>query len=149
MKAIVQRTDTASVTVAGEVIANIRNGLTVLLGVGKDDTEKDALFLAEKIIHLRIFPDEQGKMNLSLRDVGGELLIVSQFTLYGDCRKGRRPSFDAAASPDKAEELYEVFVSLCNAGGIKTATGRFQTEMIVHMANHGPVTLILDSKHTF
>ena len=149
MRAVVQRTDAASVTVEGEVIAHIGAGLTVLLGVGKEDTEKDVRFLAEKIIHLRIFPDAQGKMNRSLCDVGGELLVVSQFTLYGDCRKGRRPSFDAAASPGRAEELYEVFVSLCKAAGIKTATGRFQTEMIVKLANHGPVTLMLDSKHTF
>jgi len=149
MRAVVQRTDMASITVEGEVIAHIGAGLTVLLGVGKEDTEKDARFLAEKIIHLRIFPDAQGKMNLSLRDVDGELLVVSQFTLYGDCRKGRRPSFDAAAAPAKAEELYEVFVSLCNAAGIKTATGRFQTEMIVRLANHGPVTLTLDSNHIF
>lgn len=149
MRAIVQRTDTASVTVEGEVIACIGPGLTVLLGVGKEDTEKDVRFLVEKIIHLRIFPDVQGKMNLSLRDIDGELLVVSQFTLYGDCRKGRRPSFDAAASPIKAEELYEVFVSLCNEAGIKTATGRFQTEMVVRLANHGPVTVMLDSKHTF
>ncbi len=149
MRAVVQKTDMASVTVDGEIIANIAEGLTVLLGVGKEDTEKDARFLAEKIMHLRIFPDEQGKMNLSLLDVGGELLVVSQFTLYGDCRKGRRPGFDAAAGPDKAEELYELFVSLCKAAGVKTATGRFQTEMIVQLANHGPVTLMLDSKHNF
>ncbi len=149
MRAVVQRTDWSSVTVEGEVISQIKQGLTVLLGVGKEDTEKDVRYLAEKIIHLRIFPDAEGKMNLSLCDVEGEMLVISQFTLYGDCRKGRRPGFDSAASPVKAEELYNKFISLCNDAGIRTASGRFQTEMIVRLANHGPVTLMLDSTHTF
>ena len=149
MRAVVQRTDRSFVTVDGETISCIGAGLTVLLGVGREDTEKDALYLAEKIVNLRIFPDSAGKMNLSLLDVRGQLLVVSQFTLFGDCRKGRRPSFDSAALPKQAEGLYQQFVKFCLGFGIETAQGKFQSEMIVSLENHGPVTLLLDSKRVF
>ena len=149
MRAVVQRTRLASVSVAGEMIAAVGEGLTVLLGVGAGDTEQDARYIEEKIVNLRIFPDSEGKMNLSLLDTGGELLVVSQFTLYGDCRKGRRPGFDAAAPPAEARELYEYFLSLCRAAGVKTASGRFQAEMTVSIENHGPVTILLDSGRLF
>ncbi|WP_312560391.1 D-aminoacyl-tRNA deacylase [Anaerospora sp.] len=149
MRAVVQRTDRSSVTVDGAVIANAGCGLTVLLGVAGDDTEEDARYLTEKIVNLRIFPDNEGKMNLSLIDSKGELLVVSQFTLYGDCRKGRRPSFDQAAKPDKAKELYEVFIRLCREAGIAVSQGQFQTHMIVALDNNGPVTMLLDSKRQF
>jgi D-tyrosyl-tRNA(Tyr) deacylase len=149
MRAVVQRTDRSSVTVDSAVIANAGCGLTVLLGVAGDDTEEDARYLTEKIVNLRIFPDNEGKMNLSLIDSKGELLVVSQFTLYGDCRKGRRPSFDQAAKPDKAKELYEVFIRLCREAGIAVSQGQFQTHMIVALDNNGPVTMLLDSKRQF
>lgn len=149
MRAIVQLTDSASVTVDNQEISAIGTGLTVFLGVGQDDTQLDANYLAEKIVNLRIFPDTAGKMNLSLKDIAGELLVVSQFTLYGDCRKGRRPSFDAAASPQVAVELYETFVNLCRNLGITVACGQFQAEMLVRLTNHGPVTILLDSKRGF
>lgn len=149
MRAIVQLTDQASVTVADEQIAAIGTGLTVFLGIGQEDAEADAKYLAEKIVNLRIFPDDAGKMNLSLKDIAGDLLVVSQFTLYGDCRKGRRPSFDAAAPPQMAVELYETFVKLCRNMGIAVACGQFQAEMIVRLTNHGPVTILLDSKRLF
>lgn len=123
--------------------------MTVLLGVGSQDTKEDADCLAEKIVNLRIFSDDKGKMNLSLLDINGDLLVVSQFTLFGDCRKGRRPSFDAAAAPQLAQELYEGFVNKCRMLGAKTACGKFQSEMIVALDNHGPVTILLDSKRTF
>lgn len=146
MRAVVQRTDSASVTVADNEIAAIGYGLTVLLGVGLGDTEQDAKYLAEKIVNLRIFPDDAGKMNLSLLDIKGELLVVSQFTLCGDCRKGRRPSFDNAARPAEAKALYEKFIGLCQEQGIKVACGQFQAEMIVKLSNHGPVTILLDTR---
>jgi D-tyrosyl-tRNA(Tyr) deacylase len=149
VRAVVQRTDAASVSVEGREVAAVGRGLTVLLGVGEGDSEADARYLVEKIVNLRIFPDAQGKMNLSLLDVGGELLVVSQFTLYGDCRKGRRPGFDAAAPPNVAQELYEKFIALCQEAGVKTASGRFQAEMIVKLENHGPVTMLLDSGRLF
>ncbi|MDR3592953.1 MAG: D-aminoacyl-tRNA deacylase [Negativicutes bacterium] len=149
MRAVVQRTGAASVTVAGETIADVGPGLTVLLGVGAGDGEQDARYLAEKIVNLRIFPDQEGKMNLSLLDTGGELLVVSQFTLYGDCRKGRRPGFDAAAPPAEAVKLYEFFLRLCRETGVRTASGRFQAEMIVKIENQGPVTILLDSSRLF
>lgn len=149
MRAVVQRTDNASVTVNNHLIAEIGPGLTVLIGVGLEDEARDAQYLAEKIVNLRIFPDNEGKMNLSLIDTQGELLVVSQFTLYGDCRKGRRPSFDAAAEPDKARQLYEQFANLCESYGVRVACGQFQAEMLVHLVNHGPVTMLLDSKRVF
>lgn len=149
MRAVVQRTLKSSVMVDNQTIAAVGQGLTVLLGVGHEDTEKDACYLAEKIIHLRIFQDEAGKMNLSLRDINGELLVVSQFTLFADCRKGRRPSFDDAASPEIAQKLYEVFLEECRKLGVKVACGKFQAEMLVSLDNHGPVTMLLDSKRVF
>jgi D-tyrosyl-tRNA(Tyr) deacylase len=149
MRAVVQRTTQASVTVEDRLIASTSSGLTVLLGVGFEDTEADAKYLAEKIVNLRIFSDNAGKMNLSLRDTSGELLVVSQFTLFGDCRKGRRPSFDKAAPPKVAQELYEVFVQLCREFGLKVSCGQFQSDMVVGLMNQGPVTILLDSKRIF
>lgn len=149
MRAVLQRTDRSSVSVDGQPVAVIGQGLTVLLGVGQGDTEKDATYLADKVVNLRIFPDEAGKMNLSLLDVAGELLVISQFTLYGDCRKGKRPSFDTAASPQQAQELYQKFIECCRGYGIQAYQGRFQTEMVVSLDNHGPVTMLLDSKRIF
>ncbi|RHW40603.1 D-tyrosyl-tRNA(Tyr) deacylase [Neobacillus notoginsengisoli] len=146
MRAVVQRSKEASVTVEGEVKGAISSGLVILLGVTHEDTEKDAAFLAEKIANLRIYEDEAGKMNLSLLEVGGEVLSVSQFTLYGDCRKGRRPNFMAAARPEHANELYEVFNRLLREKGIKVETGIFGAMMDVSLVNDGPVTLILDSR---
>ncbi|BBB92876.1 MAG TPA: D-aminoacyl-tRNA deacylase [Methylomusa anaerophila] len=149
MRAVVQRTDQASVTVDGQIIAGIKQGLTVFLGIGQGDTEQDAIYLAEKIVNLRIFPDEAGKMNLSLKDVQGDILVISQFTLFGDCRKGRRPGFDGAAPPLEAKALYEKFSELCRQMGVNALCGQFQAEMLVHLTNHGPVTMLLDSKRTF
>ncbi len=149
MRACVQRVSRSCVTVAGEVAGEIKRGLLVLLGVAQGDTEDDARWLAEKVIQLRIFEDEQGKMNRSLLDIGGALLVVSQFTLMGDCRKGRRPSFVAAAQPPLAEELYEAFVSAVTAHGVPVATGQFRQHMKVELVNDGPVTLLLDSQKLF
>ena len=146
MKAVVQRVKESSVTVDGEVIGKINAGLMVLLGVAVDDEESDADFLASKIVNLRIFEDEAGKMNRSLLDTGGAMLVVSQFTLMGDCRKGRRPSFIKAALPDKAIPLYEYFTRRVEAAGVSTATGQFGAMMDVALINEGPVTIILDSK---
>jgi D-tyrosyl-tRNA(Tyr) deacylase len=146
MKACVQRVSRAKVTIAGEVCAEIGKGMLVLLGVAAGDEESDARQLADKIAGLRIFEDQQGKMNLSLRDVDGAMLVVSQFTLLGDCRKGRRPSFDAAAPPDMAEKLYQQFVACVKAQGLPVATGRFREHMQVELLNDGPVTLLLDTK---
>ncbi|OCA91222.1 D-tyrosyl-tRNA(Tyr) deacylase [Bacillus sp. FJAT-27225] len=146
MRAVVQRSKQASVKVEGEVVGSIPGGLVVLLGVTHDDTEKDAAFLADKIVNLRIYEDEDGKMNLSLLDVGGDILSVSQFTLYGDCRKGRRPNFMAAAKPDVANGLYETFNTLLRDKGIRVETGKFGAMMDVSLVNDGPVTLIIDSK---
>lgn len=146
MRACVQRASEASVTVDGEVVGRIGRGLVVLLGVAADDTERDARQLADKIAGLRIFDDGQGKMNLALADVGGAMLVVSQFTLLGDCRKGRRPSFESAAGPELAERLYEHFVSCVSEGGIPVATGRFRQHMDVALVNDGPVTLWLDTR---
>ena len=145
MRAVVQRVSEAGVTVDGEEVGAIGQGFLILLGVGKGDTSKDAEYLANKIVGLRVFEDEGGKMNLSLADVGGQALIVSQFTLWGDCRKGRRPSFTEAAAPDIAEKLYLEFVEKVASQGIVTATGRFAAMMKVHLVNDGPVTLILES----
>ena len=149
MRAVVQRTLTSSVTSEGVETGRAGLGLTVLLGVVQDDDEKDALYMAEKIANLRIFEDDKGKMNRSLVDIGGDMLVVSQFTLCGDARHGRRPSFTEAAPPELAESLYEKFVSAVSAMGIRTATGRFRTEMVVSLENHGPVTILVDSKKLF
>lgn len=146
MKALLQRVSHARVTVSGNLIGEVGGGLCVFLGVVPDDTDKDIKWLAEKIINLRIFDDEEGKMNLSVRDLNGEVLIVSQFTLCGDCKKGRRPSWVKAAEPVFANEMYEKFVSEISSNGIKTATGVFQAHMQVEICNDGPVTLMIDSK---
>ncbi len=148
MKACIQRVSRARVTVAGEVAGEIGRGMLVLLGVAADDTEDDARALAAKAAGLRVFGDSQGKMNLALADVGGSMLVVSQFTLLGDCRKGRRPSFTDAAPPEMAVRLYEVFVDAVAAEGIPVATGRFREHMEVELVNDGPVTLLLDSRQS-
>jgi D-aminoacyl-tRNA deacylase len=149
MRACVQRVTEARVTVAGEVVGEIGRGLVVLLGVGPDDTGDDVHYLADKLIELRVFEDDDGKMNLSLGEVGGAMLVVSQFTLFGDCRKGRRPSFSHAAPPELAEQLYEQFAAAVAVRGIPVATGRFRAMMRVSLVNDGPVTLLLDSKKIF
>ena len=136
-------------SVAGEVCGQIGPGLVVLLGVAADDSQKDARALAEKVAALRIFDDEEGKMNLALADVGGAMLVVSQFTLLGDCRKGRRPSYVAAAPPDLAETLYQEFVDAVAELGIQVATGKFRQHMLLSLTNDGPVTLLLDSRREF
>jgi len=146
MRAVVQRVSQAAVEVDGGLVGRIGTGLLVLLGVADDDAEKDADDLAGKIVHLRIFEDEAGKLNRSLVDCGGEMLVVSQFTLYGDCRKGRRPSFVKAAAPDKGNALYRHFVEAVRARGVTVATGRFGAMMAVSLVNHGPVTLIVESR---
>ncbi|HTU25418.1 MAG TPA: D-aminoacyl-tRNA deacylase [Pirellulales bacterium] len=146
MQACIQRVSRAQVTVAGECVGRIERGLVVLLGIGGDDTEAEARLLADKIGTLRVFDDAAGKMNLALADVGGSLLVVSQFTLLGDCRKGRRPSFIAAAPPERAEPLYEHFVRLLREQGHPVETGRFRTSMQLELVNDGPVTLIVDSQ---
>ena len=146
MRALVQRVKESSVTSDGEIVGKIESGLLVLLGVAKEDNIKDAAYLAEKIINLRIFEDENGKMNRSLLETGGEMLVVSQFTLLGDCRKGRRPSFINAAPPDEADKLYEYFVKMIRQKGISTQTGRFRAMMEVALVNDGPVTLVVESK---
>ena len=145
MRAILQRVTQAQVKVEGAVVGEIGVGLLILLGVTTPDTAGDARFLADKILNLRIFADEAGKMNRSILEVQGELLVVSQFTLYGDCRKGRRPSFDAAAPPGQARELYETFVEIARGSGLRVATGVFQAHMEVSLVNDGPVTILLDS----
>jgi D-tyrosyl-tRNA(Tyr) deacylase len=149
MRAVIQRVSRAQVTVNEEIAGEIGLGLLVLLGVGRDDTEADATYLAGKIAGLRVFEDDQGKMNRSVLDVGGSVLAVSQFTLYGDARKGKRPSFDAAAPPEKARQLYEFFVEQIRAAGLRCQTGRFQETMKVELANEGPVTILLDSAKEF
>jgi D-aminoacyl-tRNA deacylase len=149
MRAVVQRVTKSKVTVDEKVEGEINQGLMVLLGVGHEDSNSDVAYLAEKINNLRIFKDDAGKMNKSLIDIGGEMLVVSQFTLYGDCRKGKRPSFDKAARPENAKELYECFVNRCREFGIVTRTGVFQADMLVDISNNGPVTLLLDSKKEF
>lgn len=147
MKAVIQRVSQASVVVEGERVGAIEQGLLVFLGVGRSDTSRDVEYLANKIAGLRIFEDEDGKLNRSVQDVGGQVLIVSQFTLWGDCRKGRRPSFVEAAPPEMAEKLYLEFVDKVSAHNVPTATGRFRAMMDVHLVNDGPVTLILDTEH--
>jgi D-tyrosyl-tRNA(Tyr) deacylase len=145
VRAVVQRASRAEVRVGGEVTGRIGRGLVVLLGVGQGDSERDADYLLEKIVGLRIFPDEEGKMNLSLEQVGGGLLVVSQFTLYGDVRKGRRPSFVGAAPPEIAQALYEYFVRSARGRGLEVATGVFQAMMEVDLVNEGPVTLVVEN----
>jgi D-aminoacyl-tRNA deacylase len=149
LRAVVQRVSRAKVTVGGAVTGEIERGLLVLLGVGATDTRADADYLAEKVIGLRIFEDDGGKMNLSVSDVGGAVLAVSQFTLYGDVRRGKRPSFDAAAPPQPARELYEYFVEKIRAASLRCETGRFQEMMQVELVNEGPVTILLDSTKSF
>ncbi len=146
MRAILQRVTSAAVAVAGERIGEIQTGLLVLLGVADGDTEADLMYVLEKTAGLRIFSDDQGKMNLSVQDVGGSLLVVSQFTLLADTRKGRRPSFNASAAPETAEDFYQRFVALAKTRGIVTQTGRFGADMKVTLCNDGPVTIILDSR---
>lgn len=149
MRAVVQRVKEARVEVKGSVVGTIGPGLLIFLGVGQDDAEKDAHYLADKIAYLRIFPDREGAMNLSLMDTGGAALVVSQFTLWGDCRKGRRPSFAHAARPKRARDLYEDFIRLLKEKGVHVDTGQFQEMMDVSLINDGPVTLMLDSAKTF
>jgi D-tyrosyl-tRNA(Tyr) deacylase len=145
MRMVIQRVTEASVTVDGNTVGKIGKGIAVLLGVAKGDTEKEAEYLANKLVNLRIFEDEAGKMNLSLHDVGGELLVVSQFTLLGDCRKGRRPGFSNAAPPGEADRLYLYFVEHLRAQGFRVETGQFQAKMLVHILNDGPVTFVIES----
>ena len=149
MRAVVQRVSRARVTVREEVTGKIDRGLLVLIGIGAADTEADADYLAAKISGLRIFEDERGKMNLSLSEIAGSVLAVSQFTLYGDVRRGKRPSFDAAAPPEQARMLYEYFVERIRAAGLRCETGRFQEMMQVELVNDGPVTILLDSSRAF
>lgn len=149
MRAVVQRVSEASVRVAGQTVGRIGAGLLVLLGVGTADAEADAAWMAEKLLGLRIFEDEDGKMNRSVEDAEGGLLVVSQFTLFGDCRKGKRPGFSDAARPELAIPLYEKVVTLLRDSGLVVETGVFQTDMKVALVNDGPVTLLVDSKKTF
>jgi D-tyrosyl-tRNA(Tyr) deacylase len=149
MRAVIQRVKEARVEVEGEVAGRIGEGILLFLGIRKDDTQDDIKYLVEKVLGLRMFDDDAGKMNLSITDVGGEILVVSQFTLYGDCRKGRRPSFDEAASPDMAERLYDIFVEEVKKRGINVQTGRFRAIMDIHLTNSGPVTILLDSRRVF
>jgi D-tyrosyl-tRNA(Tyr) deacylase len=149
MRAVVQRVSRAKVTINDWVSGEIGLGLLVLLGVGQQDTENDSTYLAEKIVGLRIFEDSDGTMNRSVQDASGSLLVVSQFTLYGDARRGKRPSFDAAAPPGEARRLYEFFVDRVRAAGLRCETGRFQEMMQVELVNEGPVTILLDSAKTF
>ena len=149
MRAVLQRVSSAEVTVAGHQTGAVGAGLLVLLGVHKDDEQKDIAWLAEKIVHLRIFEDEQGKMNRSLADTGGSMLVVSQFTLLADCRKGRRPSWSSAAPPEQAKQLYLDFIRAVEAYSISTASGEFRAMMEVSLVNSGPVTILLDSHKKF
>ena len=149
MRAVVQRVTHCEVSVGDEITGRIGPGLAVLLGVSSSDTKKEADYLADKITNLRIFADDNDKMNLSVTDIGGEVMVVSQFTLYGDCRKGRRPSYNDAAPPDLAERLYDYFVDNLKEKGLPVATGRFQAMMDVNLVNDGPVTILLDSEKNF
>ncbi|MCH4166795.1 MAG: D-aminoacyl-tRNA deacylase [Megasphaera sp.] len=149
MRAVVQRTAYSTVSSEGVETGKAGQGLTVLLGVAPDDAEGDVTYMADKCVNLRIFEDEQGKLNRSLLDIGGDMLVVSQFTLYGDARRGRRPSFTGAAPPELAEKLYGEFVAAVQEKGITVGTGKFRTHMVVTLANDGPVTILLDSRKTF
>lgn len=149
MRAVLQRVSSARVTVDGEVTGAIGPGWLVLLGVAQTDTAVEAAYLAEKTLNLRVFSDAEGKFNLSVLDTKGAILVVSQFTLYGDCRKGRRPGFSDAAPPDRANELYQVYVAKLRESGCQVETGRFQAHMQVELVNDGPVTMLLDSSKTF
>ncbi len=149
MRAVVQRVTEARVTVAGNITGQIGVGLVVLLGVARDDEDGDADYLADKIVNLRVFQDEQGKMNRSILETRGQMLVVSQFTLYGDVRRGRRPSYTEAAEPDKANKLYEYFVERVRSFGLKVETGVFQAMMEVSLINDGPLTILLDSRKGF
>ncbi len=149
MKIVLQRVKEASVEVDGEAVGKIGQGICLLVGIERGDSEQDAQYLAKKVVELRIFPDKEGKMNLSLQDVEGEILAVSQFTLVGSVRKGRRPSFDKAESPEEAERLFSFFVGLIKQRGIKVETGVFQALMEVHLINDGPVTFFLQSKESY
>lgn len=149
MRAVVQRVVSSKVSVGDETVGSINKGLLVLLGVTHDDTSKDVDYMVDKIVNLRIFEDENDKMNLSVRDIEGDLLVVSQFTLYGDCRKGRRPGFSDAAKPELANKLYEEFVEVAKQHELRVQTGRFQANMLVDIANDGPVTMLIDSKKNF
>jgi D-tyrosyl-tRNA(Tyr) deacylase len=149
MRAVFQRVSQAWVEVDGEVTARIGPGALILVGVEEGDTQRDAQYIAEKCVGLRIFDDEQGKLNRSVNDAGGSMLVVSQFTLCGDCRKGRRPSFAHAAAPDEGRRLYEVVVDIIEKMGVEVETGTFQANMKVHLVNDGPVTLLIDSRKVF
>ena len=149
MRAVVQRVSRAQVSVKGEITGQIGSGLLVLLGVGRHDTEQEAKYLVDKIASLRVFEDAAGKMNRSVQEIAGSVLVVSQFTLYADVRRGNRPSFDAAAPPEKARQLYDLFVELIRAAGLHCETGRFQAMMSVELVNQGPVTILLDSARAF
>jgi D-tyrosyl-tRNA(Tyr) deacylase len=149
VKALLQRVSKASVSIDGEVVGSIGPGLVVLLGVSQGDTERDARYLAEKTVNLRIFADSESKFNLSAMDIGGEVLAVSQFTLLADTRKGRRPSFSEAAGPEEAQDLFERFLSFLRSSGLKVECGRFQEHMMVEIHNDGPVTVMLDSREKY
>lgn len=149
MRAVIQRVNHAQVTVEGGTVGRVELGLCVLVGVGREDTDQDAAALADKVVGLRIFEDGAQKMNLSVLDVGGAVLAVSQFTLFGDVRKGRRPSFTQALEPERAEILFERFCTECRARGVRTETGRFRTHMLVSLENDGPVTILVDTQRAF
>ncbi|MGL5066746.1 MAG: D-aminoacyl-tRNA deacylase [Sarcina sp.] len=149
MRAVVQRVTSSKVIVDGIIIGEIGKGFNVLLGISREDTLEDLKYIKDKVINLRVFEDENDKLNLSLKDVGGELLLISQFTLYGDCRKGRRPNFMAAQGGIEAKKLYDIFVDMCKEENIKVETGVFGADMKVSIENDGPVTLLLESKKTF
>jgi len=149
MRAVVQRVLESTVSVNSQVIGHIENGLLLYLGVGREDTAADLEYIAEKIINLRIFEDEKGKMNLSLKDINGAIMVISQFTLFGDTRRGRRPSYTKAAEPEKADHYYQLLISRLKAGGYKVAAGEFGAKMAVSYINNGPVTILIDSKKVF
>ncbi len=146
MRALIQRVKEGAVYIEGKEVGKIGKGFVLLLGVGQSDTIEDLDYLVDKVVNLRVFPDEEGKMNLSLLDVGGEVLVVSQFTLYADCRKGRRPSFTDAAPPEKGKEMYELFINKLRDRGVRVETGEFGAMMLVKIYNDGPVTIMLDSE---